>query len=162
MYGYTTWTLTKCIEKKLDADCTRVLQAILNNSRSNILWNNSCTATYLLSLNSSKKDRQCMRDTTGEATMKSSVKFSCGTSHIDMPVLDNQEHTNKFCMDTGCCLEDLLGVMDDRDVWQERVREIHASCMTWWWWYIYVYIYIYIYSHRVSLLNEYSSTSLDG
>ena len=29
-------------------------------------------------------------------------------------------------MNIGCSLEDLLGAMDDRDEWQERVKEIHA------------------------------------
>ena len=28
----------------------------------------------------------------------------------------------------GCSLEDLSGVIDDRDDWQESVREIRASC----------------------------------
>ena len=32
LYGCTTWTLTKCIEKKLDGNCTRILGAILNKS----------------------------------------------------------------------------------------------------------------------------------
>ena len=32
LYGYTTWTLTKHMEKKLDANNTRMLQAILNKS----------------------------------------------------------------------------------------------------------------------------------
>ena len=32
IYGCTTWTLTKCIEKKLDSNYTRMLWAILNNS----------------------------------------------------------------------------------------------------------------------------------
>ena len=40
-------------------------------------------------------------------------------------------YLQKLCMDTGCSLEDLLEAMDDRDEWQERVRKIHASCMTW-------------------------------
>ena len=31
-YGYTTWTLTKRLEKKLDGNYTRMLQAILNKS----------------------------------------------------------------------------------------------------------------------------------
>ena len=30
LYGCTTWTLTKCLEKKLDGNYTRMLQAILN------------------------------------------------------------------------------------------------------------------------------------
>ena len=34
---------------------------------------------------------------------------------------------------TGCSLEELLGVMDDRVGWRERVREIRAGSMTWWW-----------------------------
>ena len=38
--------------------------------------------------------------------------------------------------DTGCRFEDLLGAMDDRDGWWERVREICAGSATWWWWYI--------------------------
>ena len=32
LYGCTTWTLTKCMEKKLDGNCTRMLQAISNKS----------------------------------------------------------------------------------------------------------------------------------
>ena len=32
LYGCTTWTLTKWLEKKLDGNYTRILQAILNNS----------------------------------------------------------------------------------------------------------------------------------
>ena len=40
-----------------------------------------------------------------------------------------------LCMDIGCCLEDLPKAMDDRDKWQERVREIYVNSMTWWWWF---------------------------
>ena len=32
LYGYTTWTLTKRMEKKLDGNYTRMLRAILNKS----------------------------------------------------------------------------------------------------------------------------------
>ena len=32
LYGCTTWALTKCLEKKLDSNYTRMLQAILNKS----------------------------------------------------------------------------------------------------------------------------------
>ena len=41
-------------------------------------------------------------------------------------------YLQQLCTDTGCCLE----AMDDRDEWQERVREIHASSMTSWWWWV--------------------------
>ena len=32
LYGCTTWALTKCMEKKLDSNYTRMLQAMLNKS----------------------------------------------------------------------------------------------------------------------------------
>ena len=32
LYGCTSWTLTKLIEKRLDGNCTRMLRAILNKS----------------------------------------------------------------------------------------------------------------------------------
>ena len=32
LYGCTTWTLTKHMERKLDGNCTRMLQAVLNKS----------------------------------------------------------------------------------------------------------------------------------
>ena len=32
LYGCTTWTLTKRMEKKLDGNCTKMLRAILNES----------------------------------------------------------------------------------------------------------------------------------
>ena len=32
LYGCTTWTLTKCMAKRLDGNYTRMLQAILNES----------------------------------------------------------------------------------------------------------------------------------
>ena len=32
LYGCTTWTLTKCMEKKLDGNYTRMLRAILNKA----------------------------------------------------------------------------------------------------------------------------------
>ena len=37
-----------------------------------------------------------------------------------------RNYLQKICADTGCSFEDLPGVMDDRDGWRERVREIHA------------------------------------
>ena len=36
--------------------------------------------------------------------------------------------------DTGCSHEDLPDVMNDREKWRERVRDIRASGTTWWWW----------------------------
>ena len=43
-------------------------------------------------------------------------------------------YIQQLSADTGYSLEDLQGAMDDKDGWQERVREIHASSTWWWWW----------------------------
>ena len=53
-------------------------------------------------------------------------------------------YIQQLCGDTGCCPEDLPRVMNDREKWRERVRDICATSAIWWWWYIYIYIYIYI------------------
>ena len=48
-------------------------------------------------------------------------------------------YIQQLCEDTGCSPEDLPEAMNDREKWQERVRDIRASDTTWWWWwYIYV------------------------
>ena len=45
-------------------------------------------------------------------------------------------YIQQLCADTGCSLEELLGAMDNRDRWQERVRENCADSATWWWWWL--------------------------
>ena len=42
----------------------------------------------------------------------------------------------QLCEDTGCSPEDLPEAMNDREKWQEKIRDIHASGKTWWWWHL--------------------------
>ena len=63
LYGCTTWTLTKRLEKKLDSNYTRMIRAILNNTPQSTNY----TATNLLSRKLSKLDEPDMQDTAGEA-----------------------------------------------------------------------------------------------
>ena len=44
-----------------------------------------------------------------------------------------RNYLHQLSVDEGCNLEDLLGVMDDREGGQERVKEIYAVGMTRWW-----------------------------
>ena len=56
------------------------------------------------------------------------------------------------CEDWECSPEDLPEAMNDREKWQERVRDIHASGTTWWWWwYIYAMGIAYGISERKNL-----------
>ena len=64
LYGCTTWTLTKQLEKKLDGNYTRMLRAILNKS---LRQKTNYMATYLPSRKLSKLDEADMQDTAGEA-----------------------------------------------------------------------------------------------
>ena len=41
-----------------------------------------------------------------------------------------QTYIGQLCEDTGCIPEDLPEVMNDKEKWRERVRDIHASSMT--------------------------------
>ena len=50
-------------------------------------------------------------------------------------------YIQQLCEGTQCSPEDLPEVMNNREKWRERVRDIHASGTTWW-------LYIYIYRER--------------
>ena len=67
LYGCTTWTLTKRLEKKLDGNYTRMLRAISNN---NTPQDTNCTATCLPS-KLYKLDEPDTQDTAGEARTSS-------------------------------------------------------------------------------------------
>ena len=67
LYGCTTWTLTKRLEKKLDGNYTRMLQAILNK-----FWRQHPTRHqlygHLLPITKTiQVDEPDMQDTAGEA-----------------------------------------------------------------------------------------------
>ena len=53
--------------------------------------------------------------------------------------------------DTGCSPEDRPKVMDDREGWRERVRNIRADGVTWWW-------LLYITNYTIKLSFVYTSS----
>ena len=65
LYGCTTWTLTKRLEKKLDGNYTRMLRAIWTSPGGNTPQDTNCTATCLLSRKLFKLDEPDMQDTAG-------------------------------------------------------------------------------------------------
>ena len=67
LYGCTTWTLTKRLEKKLDGNYTRMLRAILNKSWRQHPQDTNYTATCPPSRKLSKLDEPDMEVTAGEA-----------------------------------------------------------------------------------------------
>ena len=71
LYGCTTWTPTKRLEKKIDGNYTRILRAILNKSWQQHFTRDQLTATCLPSRKLSKIDEPDTQDTAGEARTSS-------------------------------------------------------------------------------------------
>ena len=152
LYGCTTWTLTKRIEKKLDGNYTRMLLAILNKS-----WRQHPTKEQLYGQPPSvTKTIKVKR--TGQAghywrSRDELIKgvllwtHSHGRAKAGRPARTNIQ---RLCDDTGCSPKDLPGAIDDWEGWRERVRNICADSMTWWW-YIYIYTKLFC-KYRSSLV----------
>ena len=119
IYGCTTWTLTKRLEKKLHGNDTRMLRAILNKS-----WRQHPTRHQLYSRDELISDVLLWIPTHGRAKAGRPART----------------YIQQLCEDTGCCPEDLPRAMNDREKWRERVRDIRATSTTWWWWWWYIYI----------------------
>ena len=162
LYECITWTLTKCMEKKLDSNYTRKLHSVRPGG--NTPQNRSCTATYhpsqKLFVRRTRYARHCWR--TKDKLISDILLWttSHGWAKVGQPV---KIYIQQLYADTGYGLEDLMGVMDDRDGWLERVKEIRAGSMTWrWWnkprndilihWCMCVCIYIYIYIYKVMVV----------
>ena len=170
LYGCTIWTLTKRVEKKLDGNYTRMLRAILNKSwrqhpTKHQLYGHLPPITKTIQIRRTRHARHCLRSRDELISDVLQWTPTYGWAKAGRPA---RTYIQQLCEDTGCSPEDLLEAMNDREKWQERVRDIRASGRTWWWWwwlrfisvdhffleaklstlslsqYIYIYIYIYI------------------
>ena len=136
LYGCTTWTLTKRLEKKLDGNYTRMLRAILNKS-----WQQHPTRQQLYShlppiaktirARRTRHAGLCWRSKDGLISDVLLWTPAYGQAKAGRPA---RTYIQQLCEDTGCSPEDLPEAMNDREKWRERVRDIRASGMTWWWW----------------------------
>ena len=136
LYGCTTWTLTKRLEKKLDGNYTRMLRAILNKSwrqhpTRHQLYGHLPPITKTIQARRTRHAGHCWRS---RDELISDVLLwtpTYGGVKAGRPVWT---YIQQLCEDTGCSLEDLPEAMNDREKWQERVRDIRAGGSTWWWW----------------------------
>ena len=147
LYGCTTWTLTKRLEKKLDSNYTRILRAILNKSwrqhpTRHQLYGHLPPISKTIQVRRTRHAGHCWRSRDDLISELLLWTPTYGPTKAGRPA---RTYIQQLCEDAGCSPEDLLEVMNDREKWRERVRDIRASSTKWLWWYIYVYIYIYIY-----------------
>ena len=129
LYGCTTRTLIKRLEKKLDVNYTRMLPAILNKS-----WRQHPTRHQLYGhLLPITKTIQVRR------TRHAGLCWKCRDELISDVLLwiptygrakagrPARTYILQLCEDTGCSSEDLPEVMNDQVKWRKRVRDICAS-----------------------------------
>ena len=132
LYGCTTWTLTKWLEKKLDSNYTRMLRAILNKS-----WRQHPTKHQLYShLPPIKKTIQVRRtrhaghywrsrDELISDVLQWTSTYDCAKARRPA-----QTYIQQLCEDMGCSPENLPEAINDREKWRERVRDIHTCGTT--------------------------------
>ena len=70
-------------------------------------------------------------------------------------------YIQQLCTDTRCIPEDLSEVMDDREEWRKRVRDIRADTATWWYIYIYIYRLFGVIWYSLFINKEYSISEIE-
>ena len=132
LYGCTTWTLTKRLEKKLHGNYTRMLRAILNKSRrqhptKHQLYDHLPPNTKTIQARRTRHAGRCWRS---KDELISDVLLwtpAYGQAKEGRPA---RTYLQQLCEDTGYSPEDLPEAMNDREKWQEGVRDIRASGTT--------------------------------
>ena len=122
LYGCTTWTLTKRLEKKLDGNYTRMLRAVLNKSwrqhpTRHQLYGHLPPITKTIQVRRTRQVGHCWRS---KDELISDVLLwtpTYGRAKAGRPAWT---YIQQLCEDTGCNPEDLPEAMNDREKWRER------------------------------------------
>ena len=132
LYGYTTWTRTKQPEKKLDGNYTIMLRAILNKSwqqhpTRHQLYGDLPPITKTIQV---RQTRHAGHNWRSRDELISNVLLWTPTHGRAKAGRPARTYIQQQCEDTGCSPEDLPDVMNDREKWRERVRDIRATSTT--------------------------------
>ena len=132
LYGCTTWTLTKRLEKKLDGNYTRMLRAILNKSwrqhpKRHQLYGHLPPITKTLQVRRARHAGHCWRS---KDELVSDVLLWTPTYGQAKAGRPSRTYIQQLCEDTGCNPEDLPVAMNDREKWREMVKDIRAGGTT--------------------------------
>ena len=145
LYGCTTWTLTKRLEKKLDGNYTRMLWAILNKSwqqhpTRHQLYGHLPPITKTIQVRRTRHAGHCWRS---RDELIRDVLLWTPTHDRAKAGRPARTYIQQLCEDTGCCPEDLSRAMNDREEWRYRVRDIRATSTTWWWWWNWLQVLLF-------------------
>ena len=117
LYGCTTWTLTKRMEKKLNGNYTSILLAILNKSWRQYLtklqlYSHLLSITKPIKVRRTRHARHCWRSKDELISNILQWTPSYGRAKAGRQA---RTYIQQLSADTGHWLEDLSGAMDDRD-----------------------------------------------
>ena len=131
LYGCTTWTLTKRLEKKLAGNYT-MLRAILTKSwrqhpTRHQLYGHLPPITKTIHVRRTRHAGHCWRNRDELISDVLLWTLTYGRAKAERPA---QTYTQQLCEDMGCSREDRPEAMNDREEWRERVRDIPASSTT--------------------------------
>ena len=132
LYGCTTWTLTKRLEKKLDDNYTRMLRAILNkfwwqHLTRHQLYGHLPPITKTIQARRTRHAGHCWRS---RDELISDVLLWTPAYGQKKAGRSARTYIQLLCEDTGCSPADLPEAMNDREKWRERVSDIRASGTT--------------------------------
>ena len=136
LYGCTTWTLTKRLERRLDENYTRMLRAVLNKSWRQHptrlqLYGHLPPITKTIKVRRTRHAGHCWRS---KDELISDVLLwtpTHGCARVGRPA--------RTYIQQLCNPEDLPEAMNDREKWRETVKDNRAGGATWWWWSVFYF-----------------------
>ena len=122
LYGCTTWTPTKWLEKKLDGNFIKMLRAILNKSwrkhptRHHQLYAHLPSITKTIQARRTRHAGHCWRS---RDELISDVLLWTPTYVRAKAGQPARTYIQQLCEDTGCSPEDMQEAMNDWEKWRE-------------------------------------------
>ena len=134
LYGCTTWTLTKRLEKKLVGSYTKMLRAILNkfwrqHPSKHQLYGHLPPITKTIQVRRTRDSGHCWRSRDELISDVLPWTPTYGRAKAGRPA---RTYIQQPCEDTVCSPEDLPEAMNDREKWRDNVRYILARGTTRW------------------------------
>ena len=120
LYGCTSWTRTKGLEKKLDSNYTRMLRAILNKSwlqhpTRHQLYGHLPPITKTIQARRTRHAGHCWRSKDELIRDVLLWTLTYGQANEGRPA---RTYIQQLCEDTGCSPEHLPEAMNDREKWR--------------------------------------------
>ena len=129
LYGCTTWTLTKRLEKKLlhKNAASNLEQVLAATPHKTPTVRPPTSITKTIQVRRTRHAGHCWRS---RDELISDVILWTPTHGRAKAGRPARTYIQQLCEDTGCCTEDLPEAMNDREELRESVRDIRATSTT--------------------------------